>query len=115
MVPGSTLMYGSSFMIVIFRPRFSRSAPIEADARPLPMEETTPPVTKMNLVCLPGIGPNLLRCRTKVNAIGYSESLRRLLLVVVVVAVMFPRGATAQSSLRWDPGLVLARSDAAGP
>ena len=44
-------MYGSSFWIVTLRPRFSSSAPIDADASPLPSDETTPPVTKMNLVC----------------------------------------------------------------
>src|SRR4051812_33560019 len=38
-------------------PRFSSSAPIDADARPLPSDDTTPPVTKMNLVCLPGGRP----------------------------------------------------------
>src|SRR5215468_4587579 len=46
------LMYGSSFMFATLSPRFSRSAPIDALARPLPRDETTPPVTKMNLVCL---------------------------------------------------------------
>src|ERR1700712_5693680 len=50
MVPGSTLMYGSSLMCVTRRPRASISAPIDAAARPLPMELTTPPVTKTNLV-----------------------------------------------------------------
>ena len=33
------------------RPRVSSRLPIDADARPLPSDETTPPVTKMNLVC----------------------------------------------------------------
>src|SRR4051812_46929121 len=33
-------------------PRFSSSAPMDADASPLPREDTTPPVTKMNFVCL---------------------------------------------------------------
>src|SRR5271169_6032929 len=50
MVPGSTLMYGSSFRKVTFRPRDSRSAPIDAAARPFPSDETTPPVTKMYFV-----------------------------------------------------------------
>src|SRR5262249_29209416 len=45
------LMYGSSFMFATFRPRFSSSAPIDALARPLPSDETTPPVTKMYLCC----------------------------------------------------------------
>ena len=50
MVPGSTLMYGSSFTIAILRPRASRMAPSEAAAMPFPNEETTPPVTNTNLV-----------------------------------------------------------------
>src|SRR5689334_8618316 len=50
MVPGSTLMYGSILRCVTRSPRLSISAPIEAEASPLPSEETTPPVTKMNLV-----------------------------------------------------------------
>src|SRR6185312_2441779 len=45
MVPGSTLMYGSSFTIATLRPRASRIAPREAEAMPLPNEDTTPPVT----------------------------------------------------------------------
>ena len=49
-VPGSTLMYGSILRMVTFRPRLSSSAPIEAEASPLPSDDTTPPVTKMNLV-----------------------------------------------------------------
>src|SRR5580765_155767 len=52
MVPGSTLRYGSSFWIVTLRPRPSSRLAIDADARPFPNEETTPPVTKMNFVCL---------------------------------------------------------------
>src|SRR5829696_2034567 len=49
-VPGSTLMYGSSLMRVTLRPRDSRIAAREAEAIPLPREDTTPPVTKTNLV-----------------------------------------------------------------
>src|SRR3954470_3676665 len=45
-------MYGSSLMCVTLRPRASISAPIEAAPRPLPIDETTPPVTKTNLVRL---------------------------------------------------------------
>src|SRR5690606_16511259 len=33
-------------------PRLSRRAPMDAEVSPLPREETTPPVTKMNLVDL---------------------------------------------------------------
>ena len=50
MVPGSTLMYGSSFCIRTLSPRFSSSMPIEALVKPLPSELTTPPVTKMCFV-----------------------------------------------------------------
>src|SRR5688500_474540 len=50
MVPGSTLMYGSSLMLVTRMPRDSRIAAREAAAMPFPNEETTPPVTKTYLV-----------------------------------------------------------------
>jgi hypothetical protein len=40
-------MYGSSFIIVTFRPRASRMEASEAAAMPLPSEDTTPPVTKI--------------------------------------------------------------------
>src|SRR5204862_4932706 len=50
MVPGSTLMYGSSLMLVTRMPRDSRIAAREAAAMPFPREETTPPVTKTYLV-----------------------------------------------------------------
>src|SRR5213079_129012 len=46
MVPGSTLMYGSSLMLVTRMLRDSRIAAREAAAMPFPREETTPPVTK---------------------------------------------------------------------
>src|SRR3954469_23647175 len=45
-VPGSTLMYGSSLMLVTRMLRDSRIAAREAAAMPFPREETTPPVTK---------------------------------------------------------------------
>ncbi|MNT89609.1 hypothetical protein D3C72_2303690 [compost metagenome] len=44
------MMYGSSLMRVTWRPRDSRIAASEAEAIPLPREDTTPPVTKTNLV-----------------------------------------------------------------
>src|SRR6267143_4619470 len=47
MVPGSTLMYGSSLISATFRPRASSRQPIEDAARPFPKLETTPPVTKI--------------------------------------------------------------------
>src|ERR1043166_8503428 len=50
MVPGSTLIYGSSLSMVTFMPRVSRIAASDAEAIPLPRELTTPPVTKIYLV-----------------------------------------------------------------
>src|SRR5689334_19589677 len=49
MVPGSTLMYGSSLISATRKPRLSSKHPIDDAARPLPRLETTPPVTKMYL------------------------------------------------------------------
>ena len=46
MVPGSTLIYGSSFCMRTRSPRCSNNMPIEALVSPLPSELTTPPVTK---------------------------------------------------------------------
>src|SRR6185295_19691977 len=43
-------MYGSSFWRVTLRPRASSRHPMEDAANPLPRLETTPPVTKINLV-----------------------------------------------------------------
>src|SRR6478736_6354069 len=48
-VPGSTLMYGSSFRWVTRTPREARIAASDAAAMPFPREETTPPVTNTNL------------------------------------------------------------------
>src|SRR5262245_22748858 len=45
-VPGSTLIYGSSLMLVTRMLRDSRIAARDAAAMPFPNEETTPPVTK---------------------------------------------------------------------
>src|SRR5580704_72328 len=50
MVPGSTLIYGSSLTIATFSPRASRIAPKDAAAMPLPNEDTTPPVTNTKRV-----------------------------------------------------------------
>ena len=50
MVPGSTLMYGSSFCMVTRRPRCLSKRPSDAAVSPLPSELATPPVTKMCLV-----------------------------------------------------------------
>src|SRR6185437_9455028 len=49
-VPGSTLMYGSSLRLVTRTPREVRMAASDAAAMPFPNEETTPPVTNTNLV-----------------------------------------------------------------
>src|SRR5215469_15450213 len=48
-VPGSTLMYGSSLRRVTLMPRDSRIAAREAAAIPFPREETTPPDTNTYL------------------------------------------------------------------
>src|SRR5947209_9369504 len=49
MVPGSTLIYGSSFMRETETPRFVSRRPREATLIPFPTDDATPPVTKMNL------------------------------------------------------------------
>src|SRR6186997_2208758 len=46
MVPGSTLMYGSSFRMETLSPRALNRRPALAAVMPLPREEVTPPVTK---------------------------------------------------------------------
>src|SRR6185503_17220377 len=45
-VPGSTLMYGSSFRMETERPRALRIRPMLAAVIPFPSDEVTPPVTK---------------------------------------------------------------------
>src|SRR5450631_3658745 len=52
MVPGSTLMYGSSLHMVTRRPRHLSSRPRDDAVSPFPNEDDTPPVKKMNLVSL---------------------------------------------------------------
>src|SRR5206468_8654585 len=47
-VPGSPFRYGSNLRIRTLYPRACRSAPRDAERSPLPSDETTPPVTKMN-------------------------------------------------------------------
>src|SRR3954469_11519707 len=49
-VPGSTLMYGSSFWSVTRRPRLLSKRPSDDAVSPLPRLEATPPVTKMCFV-----------------------------------------------------------------
>src|SRR5919112_5925262 len=52
MVPGSTLIYGSNFWSTTLYPRLLSSIPSAAALVPLPMDDTTPPVTKIYLVSL---------------------------------------------------------------
>src|SRR6059036_1989429 len=59
-VPGSTFRYGSNFWSVTLSPRLSSRQPIEAAARPLPRDETTPPVTKMYLA-IPDLALKILK------------------------------------------------------
>src|SRR5712675_940525 len=56
-VPGSTFRYGSNFCSETVNPRLSSRQPIDAAAIPLPRDETTPPVTKINLA-IPHLGPH---------------------------------------------------------
>ena len=78
MVPGSTLMYGSSFIMLILRPRASRMAPSEAEAMPLPSEDTTPPVTntkramEYTVASVGGTGPSG-NCRKMGDAVHPSR------------------------------------------
>src|SRR5262245_28612137 len=48
-------MYGSNFWSLTLYPCPSSRHPIDAAASPLPSEDTTPPVTKMNLVARPSV------------------------------------------------------------
>src|SRR3954470_7055216 len=66
-VPGSTLMYGSSFCIVTRRPRSLSNRPSEEAVKPFPRELATPPVTKM---CL-GIRNDLRLRRTDNGTAAY--------------------------------------------
>ena len=45
-------MYGSSFVMVTFKPRASKIAASEEAAMPLPKDDTTPPVINMNFVII---------------------------------------------------------------
>ena len=57
MVPGSTLMYGSSLHMVTRRPRHLSRRPSDEAVRPLPSDDDTPPVKKTYLVAVPlGVG-----------------------------------------------------------
>src|SRR5215204_5915556 len=52
-VPGSTLMYGSSLTQVTLKPLASNRQPMDEAASPFPKLDTTPPVTKMYLGIVP--------------------------------------------------------------
>src|SRR5437667_220887 len=56
-------MYGSILRRVTWKPRASSSDPMEAAASPLPRDETTPPVTKMNF----GVTGDLLSWSARVS------------------------------------------------
>jgi hypothetical protein len=47
MVPGSIFKYGSSFLIRTLKPLDCNKYASEAEERPFPSDETTPPVTKI--------------------------------------------------------------------
>ena len=44
-MPGSTFKYGSNFLTLTLKPRNCNKEASEAEERPLPSYETTPPVT----------------------------------------------------------------------
>src|SRR4030066_1178498 len=75
MVPGSTLIYGSSLSIVTLRPRDSRMAASEAAAMPFPREETTPPVMKMYLV---------MRVPGQMFFVGRDDTVKRAVLKIQI-------------------------------
>src|SRR5215510_6244072 len=82
MVPGSTLMYGSSLTIATLSPRASRIAPSDAEAMPLPSEDTTPPVTNTKqVIAEPPSPPKQEEFRKKIGRAkaGRSCQLRRSL------------------------------------
>src|SRR5919108_2776738 len=73
MVPGSTLMYGSSLRIETCRPRALRSLPMLAAVMPLPSEEVTPPVTK-TYFAMGQVLRGFFECYRKVPAFANRES-----------------------------------------
>src|SRR5688572_18863721 len=76
-------MYGSIFWSVTRKPRASSSEPMEADASPLPSDDTTPPVTKMYFVgtssLLPGRQPvsNILDFRLSVPDLAVEPAITK--------------------------------------
>src|SRR5690606_6941378 len=75
MVPGSMFRYGSILTIVTWMPRASIRLPIEAALIPLPMLESTPPVTKMYFLLLAIDTPDFLQLLRRVDSDG--DALRR--------------------------------------
>src|SRR5438309_2550878 len=82
-VPGSTLMYGSSLRLVTRTPRLARMAASDAAAMPLPSEETTPPVTNTNLVMGDLVPGNSYFTRTPLASRGRAGKCCPMLRVVV--------------------------------
>src|SRR5215213_2817924 len=82
MVPGSTLMYGSSLRMETESPRALRIRPMLAAVIPLPSEEVTPPVTKTYFdmdTAPPGVFPMLPKTAPAGNADGHQgDSMFRL-------------------------------------
>src|ERR1700750_462382 len=74
MVPGSTLRYGSSFFSVTGSPRAVSSCPRLDAVRPLPSEETTPPVTKRCLVAVCGCLHNAGKSNLRDDGQGIAET-----------------------------------------
>src|ERR1700756_2018831 len=74
MVPGSTLRYGSSFCIVTCKPLAVSNWPRLDAVRPLPSEETTPPVTKRCLVAVCGCLRNAGKSNLRDDGQGIAET-----------------------------------------
>src|SRR5215210_1332926 len=79
-VPGSTLMYGSSLIQVTLSPLASSRHPMDEAASPFPRLDTTPPVTKIYL----GI-PSPFISRPQTFPLGAGLVALALLFLVVVV------------------------------
>src|SRR3990170_6485033 len=119
-VPGSTLMYGSSFWLTTRRPRARNSRPREAAVMPFPRLLTTPPVTKTYLVMSLGIRTVAAGCRSRgFPRSGESEQLRRVSLALdAVLDAAQHAGQLGQPLVTLDPsdlgGVVGAFHDEVG-
>src|SRR5215212_9230432 len=97
-VPGSTLMYGSSLMQVTLKPLASSRQPMLDAASPFPRLDTTPPVTKMYL----GIpSPFVSRPQTFTHGAGL-VALALLFLIVVVARLQILLHLDGLEGLRVD-------------